>query len=99
MTSNLKSLLILLGFSLFAYGVYFVFTTYDVFSTAKTKAETVEMETARLEREVLSHLTQIAEIKFDETIFSREDYKSLKDLSVQLPQPRVSRPNPFADLP
>jgi len=99
MSSNLKSLLILLGFSIATYVVYVAFTTFDVFSSAKTRASEVEIETARLEREVLSQLTDIKNINFNDTVFSSSAYKSLKDLSVQLPQPRVSRPNPFAELP
>lgn len=99
MSSNLKSLVILLVFSLATYGAYWSLTTFDVFSTTKTKASEVEIETARLESEVLGQLTQIKSINFDDTVFSTDAYKSLKDLSVQLPQPRVSRPNPFAELP
>lgn len=99
MKSNMKPLIILLVFSLFAYGVYYVFTEYDVFSSAKVRAADVEKNTAELERTILSQLEDISKISFDAGLFAREDYKSLQDLSIELPKPRVSRPNPFSELP
>jgi hypothetical protein len=99
MGSNTKSLIVLLIFSAIAGGGYLALTKFDVFGSAMVRAKDVEEKTAELEKTILGQLDQLSRITFSPDLFEREDFASLKDHSTALPQPRVSRPNPFAELP
>jgi len=99
MNANLKSLVMLLVFCAIAGGAYWLLVSSDILGLAQTRKEDVELETAQLEAEVLSKLGDVERIKLDNSLFMREDFVSMRDLTTKLPQPLLARPNPFADIP
>lgn len=48
---------------------------------------------------VLALLNQISSLKIDVSIFSDPVYKSLVDYSIEIPEQKIGRVNPFAPLP
>ena len=98
MGSNKKSIISLLIFAVIAAGAYFAMTTLDVIDSTRVAPSTIEAQTAELERDIFVRVEQLNRVKLDNDFFSRESYKILQNINVELPQPRLSRPNPFADL-
>ena len=97
MGSSIKTLASLLVFSALIGGVYLASQKYGLLDTS-AQLQAYETSVANLEREVFVRLGQINAITLDTTIFTRTEYKALKDLRVELPKPVVSRTDPFADL-
>lgn len=51
-----------------------------------------------VDRELLTSLLELRSLTLDEAVFSREDFRNLKDISIDIaPQP-IGRNNPFSPL-
>ena len=93
---GLKSLIPLLIVAALGAGAY-ALSTSGLLDTS-TQITTFETDIATLESEVLVRVGQINAINLDTSIFTRSDYKALKDIGAGLPTPVVSRQDPFAGL-
>ena len=90
---HITAILILVGFM---FGVYYLMNNVNFFETATVRSEKIEKQAEKLEKEVFAGLARLQTVTLNNTLFEREDYRILEDISVQLSDPEVSREDPFA---
>jgi hypothetical protein len=94
--NNIKTLLSVGIFAAFLGGLYLLSTS----GLLDTTVQITQYETAitELVGNLVTPLATVNAIQLDTSLFTRSDYKALKNVSQPLPTPSVSRVDPFAGL-
>lgn len=96
MLGNLKHVIALLVIAALV-GVFYYLASQDVlFINQHERAVAVQEETADLRDDVIAPLNRLRTIDIDASLFSSTEYVALKNMSVELSEPRLERSNPFA---
>ena len=77
------------------FGVYMLADKVDCFKTTTQNAQDIERRTEVLERDVFANLERLKYVTLETELFETEEYKRLIDVTTELPQPALSRSNPF----
>lgn len=77
---------------LFAYRFFFVRVDEEALTSTSSSAN------AEVGREVLETLETLETINLDSSVFEREDFRNLKDFSVEIVPDPLGRRNPFAPI-
>jgi len=94
--NSIKTLLSVGIFAALLGGLYLLATSGFLDTTVQITQ--YEQDITKLEGDLVKPLATVNAIQMDTSLFSRPDYKALKNVSQPLPTPSVSRVNPFAGL-
>lgn len=78
------------------YGLYVVASDPALRAKMFPSAESIEKQTASLEKDVLSKLNNINALKIDEDVFSKPEFQALVETKLDLPPVTYFRTDPFA---
>jgi len=86
------SLIIVGGLGFIAYSIFFMAPSADVSSVASSTDSTGDGN------DIVSLAQKLQNVKIDQTLFSSNIFKSLKDYSAPVTPEPQGRPNPFASI-
>ena len=102
-SSSKKTIVIIIIIIVLAVLAYFYFSGNPSASQSDTLeqsgGEQLSQEAEIAGARVLALLNQISSLKIDVSIFNDPVYKSLVDYSIEIPEQKIGRVNPFAPLP